>query len=346
MLVMNIEVKNIRFTNRKFLVIGICVVVAVIAGGIWYCQTQYRQEQRILTVSTTTSLYDTGLLENAVGPAFREDTGIELHFIPKGTGAAIEDARMGNSDLILVHAKSKEKAFMENGYGVNRKVIAYNFFVIVGPPSDPAGIKEMKPSEALGEIFEAGNEGNAVWASRDDGSGTNTKEIALWDAADYSYEEDVKGKEWFRSTGQGMGATLNYSNNNSAYTLADMGTYLAYSSEGLIDLEVLVDEGKELTNVYGVIPVNPEEYDKDFEGSMKFTKWLTSSKAQELIGEYGTEEYGRQLFRPTVEVLEEGESAGSIYNWIVEYGYINGTECPKEYRYRASEYNIEFHENK
>lgn len=332
-----------KSSNKKILLIAILIIVVGTTGGIWYFQSVYAQNHRILTVSTTTSLYDTGLLENAVGPAFREDTGIELHFVPKGTGAAIKDARMGNSDVILVHAKSKEKAFMEDGYGANRKVIAYNFFVIVGPSSDPAGIEGMKPSEALGKIFKAGNEGNAVWASRDDGSGTNTKEIGLWDAAGYSYEGDVKGKDWFRSTGQGMGATLNYSNNKYAYTLADMGTYLAYSSEGLIDLEVLVDEGKELTNVYGVIPVNPEKYDKNFEGSMRFTKWLTSSEAQELIGEYGIEEFGRQLFHPAVEVLEKGDSAGSVYDWIVEYGFINGTECPEEYRYQASEYNIEFH---
>ncbi|KXA97644.1 tungsten ABC transporter permease [candidate division MSBL1 archaeon SCGC-AAA259I14] len=327
--------------NRKFLVLGIVVIVAAVAGGIWYYQTQYAQEQEMLTVSTTTSLYDTGLLENAVGPAFREDTGIQCRFIPKGTGAAIKDAKMGNSDVILVHAKSKEKAFMEEGYGVNRKVIAYNSFVIVGSPNDPAGIQGMGPAEALKKIYEEGNKGNAVWASRDDGSGTNTKEIGLWDAAGYSYEEDVKGNDWFRSTGQGMGATLKYSSNNDAYTLADMGTYLAYSSEGLIDLEVLVDEGKELTNVYGVIPVNPEEYDKNFEGAMEFTKWLTSSDAQELIGNYGVEEFGRQLFHPAVEVLES--ESGDVYSWIVEYGFINGTECPEEYRYQASEYNLDFY---
>ncbi len=333
-----------KSTNRTALVVGIMVIVAV-SGGIWYYQTQYAQEQRILTVSTTTSLYDTGLLENSIGPAFREETGIELHFIPKGTGAAIEDAKMGNSDVILVHAKSKEAAFMGDGYGVNRKVIAYNFFTIVGPPNDSAGIGGMTPSEALKEIYKSGEEGNVIWASRDDGSGTNTKEIGLWNAAGCSYEEDIKGKNWFRSTGQGMGATLNYCNNNDAYTLADMGTYLAYSAGGLIDLEVLVDEGKELTNVYGVIPVNPEEYDKDFEGAMRFTKWLTSSDAQELIGEYAVVEFGRQLFHPAVSVLEGEESAGPVYNWITEYGFINGTECPMEYRYQASKHNLEFHSN-
>jgi len=331
--------------DKRVLVLAVIIGVAAIAGAIWYYQTLYRQEQRILTVSTTTSLYDTGLLEDAVGPAFREDTGTELHFIPKGTGAAIEDAKMGNSDLILVHAKSAEREFMEDGYGVNRKVIAYNFFTIVGPAEDPAGIQGMPPADALERIYEKRNEEDVVWASREDGSGTNVKEINLWESADLSYEEDVQGMEWYRGTGSGMGETLNFCDTADAYTLADMGTYLSYREKGLIDLEVLVDEGKELTNVYGVIPVNPEEYDRDFEGAMEFTKWLTSSEAQELIGEYGVEEFGRTLFHPAVEVLDGGKSADPEYSWLVEFGLIDGTECPEEYRYQASEYNIEFHEN-
>lgn len=310
--------------------------------GSYYVQYRYRGSQRTLTVSTTTSLYDTGLLENAVGPAFSEEKGIEVRFVPKGTGAAIEDAKMGNSDLILIHAKSREKEFLEKGHGVNRKVIAYNFFAIVGPSDDPAGISGMEPVEALKNVFELGEKEDVIWTSRDDGSGTNTREIGLWRAAGYSYEEDVRGKDWFRSTGQGMGPTLKHCSNNDSYTLADMGTFLAYSEEGLIDLEVLVADARELTNVYSVIPVNPEMYDTDFDEAMAFTRWLTSEDAQRLIADYGGEEYGRQLFQSVKGVLEEGEGDGRVYPWLVEYGFMDGMECPEEYRYKALEHDLEF----
>ncbi len=324
--------------NDKILIIGIVLLTAITLGVIMTYQNNYRETQDTLTISTTTSLYDTGLLEEEIGPEFQKETGIETRFIPKGTGAAIEDARQGASDLILVHAKKPEKKFMEDGYGVNRKIIAYNFFAIVGPSEDPAGIEGLKPSAALEKIYTAADNENIIWVSRDDKSGTNVKEIGLWEAAGYSYEENVKDKTWFRSTGTGMGKTLMVSDTKEAYTLADMGTYLSYTRENHIDLEVHVDEGKELTNVYAAIPVNPETHDKDFEKALKFTKWLTSENTQELIGNYGKEKFDLQLFHPAVKVLEE-KNPENVYNWIVEYGFIDGTECPEEYRY------LNFHEN-
>jgi len=322
----------------------VAVLLLSIIGLSWYFQTAQQTEQRVLTISTTTSLYDTGLLENAIAPAFKEKTGIELHFIPKGTGAAIQDAKNGAADAIIVHARSKEIAFMEEGYGVNRKVIAYNFFAIVGPENDPAGIRGLSPVEALKKIVEEGRKGNAIWVSRDDGSGTNVKEIALWKKAGFNYDE-IKNEPWFRNTGTGMGKTLNYCNNVRAYTLSDMGTYLKYRKDGLIDLDVLVDEGEELINIYSIIVVNLEKFNKDFDGAMLLAKWLVSEEGQKIIGEYGVKEYGRPLFYPAVEVLEKG--SGDIYNWIVKYGFIedNGvwTECPEKYRYKA---DIEFFEVK
>jgi len=325
--------------DKKAIVVFVILLLGIV-GVSWYFQTTKQQEYRVLTISTTTSLYDTGLLEEAIAPAFKEKTGIVLRFIPKGTGAAIQDAKNGLADAILVHARSKEIEFMEEGYGVNRKVIAYNFFVIVGPKDDPAGIRGLSPVEALKKIVEAGREGKAIWVSRDDGSGTNTKEIALWKMAGFDYNE-IKNETWFRSTGTGMGKTLLYTNNVKAYTLSDIGTYLKYYKDGLIDLDVLVDKGEELINIYSIIVVNPEKFDKDFEGAMMLVKWLVSEEGQKIIGEYGVDKYGRPLFYPAVDVLKEGK--GTIFDWIVKYGFIedNGvmTECPKKYRYKA---DIEF----
>jgi|Deesub1362A_J573_1020465.scaffolds.fasta_scaffold00059_5 tungstate transport system substrate-binding protein len=315
--------------------IAIVLLLLVVGNVIWYYQSIQHRE-RVLTISTTTSLYDTGLLENIIAPTFKKETGIELRFIPKGTGAAIQDAKNGVADAIMVHARSKEVAFMKEGYGVNRKVFAYNFFAIVGPTNDPAGIKGMTPIDALKKIVEEGRKGNAIWVSRDDGSGTNTKEIALWKKAGFDYAK-IKNEEWFRNTGSGMGQTLNYANNVKGYTLTDMGTYLKYRKDSLIELEILVNKGEELINIYSIILVNPEKYKKDFDGAMKLVKWLVSEKGQEIIGNYGKEEYGAPLFFPIVGILKNG--SGDLHNWIVKYGSIKDgnmlTECPKRYRYKA-----------
>ena len=317
--------------KKAAVLVTAALIVAVAALGIQY----YTQSQvRILTISTTTSLYDTGLLEEAIAPAFMEKYGIELHFIPKGTGAAMQDAKNGVSDAIMVHARSKEVRFMEEGYGVNRKVFAYNFFVIVGPEDDPVVLKGLTPVEALQKIVQAGREGKAIWVSRDDGSGTNTKEIMLWKMAGFDYSQ-IKNESWFVATGTGMGATLNYANTKKAYTLSDTGTYLKYRNEELIDLAALVDKGEELINVYAIILVNPERFDKDFEGSKLLANWLTDQEGQRIIGEFGKDKFGNPLFYPAVDVLKGQKEP--YFDWIVKYGLIedNGrmTECPEEFRY-------------
>ncbi|WP_457590553.1 substrate-binding domain-containing protein [Geoglobus sp.] len=317
---------------RNVAVIAGVVVIAIALAFVLQHNTQ--SEVRVLTISTTTSLYDTGLLEEAIAPAFKEKYGIELHFIPKGTGAAIQDAKNGVSDAIMVHARSKEIKFMEGGYGVNRKVFAYNFFVIVGPEDDPAGIKGLTPVEALKKIVQAGREGKAIWVSRDDGSGTNTKEIALWKMAGFDYSK-IKNESWFVATGTGMGATLNYANTKKAYTLSDTGTFLKYRKEGLIDLVALVDKGEELINVYAIILINPEKFDKDFEGAKLLANWLTGEEGQRIIGEFGKDKFGKPLFYPIVDVLKEKKEP--YFDWIVKYGLIEDggkvTECPEKFRY-------------
>ncbi len=322
------------------------IVAGIIVGVGYFIQTQH-QKHEALTVSTTTSLYDTGLLEDAIAPAFREKTGIELRFIPKGTGAAILDARQGVADAIMVHARSKELRFMKDGYGVDRKVFAYNFFLIVGPEDDPAGIRGLPPAEALEKIASAGKAGKARWVSRDDGSGTNTKEIQLWKKAGYNYSE-IKDEQWFVSTGSGMGNTLRYTSSVRGYTLTDRGTYLKFKKDGLIDLVPLVDRGEELINVYSIIIVNPEKFKKDFNGAIKLEKWLISEEGQRIIGDFGKDTYGEPLFYPAIGVLESGR--GDTVKWIVKYGFMedNGiyTECPRDFRMNAGELTFfEFPEN-
>ena len=303
------------------------------------------EKPSVLTLSITTSVYATGLAE-AISEKFKEKFNTEVRFIPKGTGGAILDAKSGASDAIIVHAVGSEEKFMNEGYGVNRKVFAYNFFIIVGPENDPAGIKGLEPQKALQKIVEAGRAGKAIWVTRDDNSGTNKKEIKLWAAAGYDYEE-LKKEGWMRSTGQGMGDTLKYTTSEDVrgYTLSDTGTYLKYKKEGLIDLEKLVDKGEELTNVYAIILINPEKIEgKDFERASKLAEWLVSDEGQEFIGNYGKDEFGVSLFSPAVPVLTNKEAP--IYQWIAKYGFIKEgnkyTECPTKFRYNTNWNFFEF----
>jgi len=309
-------------------------LVIVITGGLLLYNYQTQGNVRYLTISTTTSLYDTGFLD-IIAEIFKSKYNIELRFIPKGTGAAIEDAKNGVCDAIIVHARSKELEFMKEGYGVNRKVFAYNFFIIVGPKDDPAGIRGLPPVTALKRIAEAGREGKVIWVTRDDGSGTNTKEINLWNLAGYNYSE-IKEEEWVYRTGSGMGNTLKVTDAKRAYTLSDTATYLKYRGEGIINnLDILVDRGSELINIYSIILINPEKYKKNYNDAILLAKWLTGEEGQKVIGEFGREEFGKPLFNPVAKVLENREEP--FFTWILEYGFIEDegilTECPKEFRY-------------
>ncbi len=308
--------------------ITIMLAVIISAAGTSYYISSISREKRTLVISTTTSLYDTGLLE-AIEKRFEEKYPIDLYFISVGTGLAIQHAMRGDADVILVHAPSKELKFLEAGYGVNRKIIAYNFFVIVGPESDPAGIRGLSVEEALKKIVDAGRRGVAVWISRGDESGTHTKEKILWSYAGFSWSS-LKDEPWFLETGSGMGKTLLVANEREGYTLSDIGTYLKYYGAGLIKLKVLVEQGKELLNVYSVIAVNPDKVPKvNFRDAMIFIKFLTSDEGQKIIENFKV--YGYSLFYPAVKLLRENVNS-EVVQWIKEYAYFNGTECPVKYR--------------
>lgn len=311
-------------------IIIITVLISVLGTTYAFGVGPFARGRTKLVVSTTTSLYDTGLLD-AVETQFEEQYVIDIYFISAGTGIAIQYAKRGDADMILVHSPSQELGFLEGGYGVCRKIIAYNFFSIVGPATDPAHIEGATITQALTSIVTAGRDSEVAWVSRGDNSGTHTKEKSLWTIAGFDWNE-LRNEEWYVESGTGMGKTLQIADEKTAYTLADIGTYLKYYADGLIRLEVLVGQDQELLNVYSAIVVdkdhNPEV---NFDAAITFIKYLISPEGQQIIADYGTNTYGRSLFYPAVQLL--GQNADpTLAQWIKDYAYFNGDECPVEYQ--------------
>ncbi len=291
-----------------------------------------------LIVSSTTSLYETGVEDQMKTVFEAKFPWITINFLSQGTGAAIQTAMRGDADMIMVHDPAQERTFMVNGYGVNRKIIASNFFLIVGPQGDPANVAGMNPLDALRQIKTLGEEGQALWISRGDGSGTNSKEKNLWAAAGINWTQIRTETSWYKETGQGMTATLLVANELGGYTLSDTASYLTNTREGNIQMEIVVDAQRELLNVYSVIvdnPLNANLTDTNFVASMLFIHFLVSEEGQNLLANYGTSTFGAPLFAPFVPLVSTGSNA-TYLGWIQSYAYINGTECPATYRYDAS----------
>jgi len=243
-------------------------------------------------LATTTSTENSGLLA-AILPDFEEKTGITAEVVAVGTGQALSLGESGDADVLLVHARAREDAFMEAGHGSRREDVMYNDFVIVGSPEDPADIRGMADAE---QAFAAIAAAEAPFVSRGDDSGTHTKEKAIWAAAGLEPAGD-----WYISAGQGMGAVLTMANEELAYTLSDRATYLARTLEGT-DLEILVEGDPVLFNPYGVMAVNPDKGDHiKADMAEQFIDWLISLPTQELIAEYGVEDFGSPLFTPDSE---------------------------------------------
>jgi len=280
-------------TRREFLAAAGTGAVAITAGCGRLDDDTGRPgvAGETLTLTTTTSTYDTGLLD-AIHPDFEGLYGVEVDPVAQGTGAALESARNGDSDVVMVHARGLEDEFMRNGYGVNRRDLMFNDFVIVGPESDPAGIDGMdSATEALTAIAEAGE----TFVSRGDNSGTHTKELNLWEAAGTE-----PGGGWYQETGSGMGEALNIANQQSAYTLSDRGTFLSRRADTnlVILVQGPIEDGPEiLANPYGVMAVNPAIHDNaNYDLAMAYIGWLTSPDAQDAIADH--ERNGEQLFYP------------------------------------------------
>lgn len=316
---------------KTVLIVAAITSIASVGSTIVYLNVTASQK---LVVATTTSLFDTGLLDE-VEANFEAERNIDVYFVSVGTGLAIQFAQRGDADMILVHSPSDEIAFLKGGYGLNRKIIAYNFFEIVGPQVDTAGISGLAPLEALEKIASAGRHSQALWVSRGDDSGTHSKEKAMWDAAGLNWAE-VKEEGWFVETGSGMGNTLKTANELQAYTLTDVGTYLAYKNGNVNlvpDLTELVTQGQELLNVYSAIAVNQTLHPHtNFEGAITFIKFLISEEGQRIIGEYGMDKYGQSLFRPAVNILKT-DVEPEITEMIMDYAFFDGSECPPQFRY-------------
>lgn len=272
--------------------------------GVFLLAACNQQEPDILRLATTTSTDNSGLLAEIL-PDFEERNNARVDVVAVGTGQAIALGEAGDADVILVHARSREDAFVATGHGTRRSEVMYNDFILVGPASDPAAVRGMPlASDAFAAIAAA----EAVFASRGDDSGTHSKERSLWQSAGLP---ETPAGDWYKSLGQGMGDTLRFAEESGAYTLTDRGTYLALR-ENLPNLVVLVggdniadNQDPALLNPYGVIPVNPNKGNINYELAEEFVTWLTAVETQQAIAEFGREQFGQPLFYPDSEAWNE-----------------------------------------
>ncbi|MDA0219462.1 MAG: substrate-binding domain-containing protein [Proteobacteria bacterium] len=262
------------------------MLIAAAASGH---SAAHAEDASFIVVQSTTSTQNSGLFDYLL-PIFTEKTGIEVRVVAVGTGQAIKNAANGDGDVLLVHAKAAEEAFVAEGNGVERFDLMYNDFVIVGPAADPAGIAGTGDTAAALQAIAASG---ATFASRGDDSGTHKAELKLWQAA--GVDPAAASGEWYRETGSGMGATLNAAAGMGAYTLPDRATWVAFENKG--DLQILTEGDTALFNQYGVILVNPEKFPavKAAEGQ-QFVDWLLSEEGQAAIAAYQVD--GQQLFFP------------------------------------------------
>ncbi|HZO33108.1 MAG TPA: substrate-binding domain-containing protein [Chloroflexota bacterium] len=248
-----------------------------------------------LILATTTSTQDSGLLDVLV-PEFQRQSGYTVKTISVGTGQAMALGERGEADVLLVHAPDSEKKWMEAGHGVDRKLVMYNDFVIVGPPSDPISLAGAQSAvEAMQKIAANG----ALFVSRGDNSGTHQLELKLWTDAGF----DPKGTPWYQEAGQGMGAVLTIANEKEAYTITDRGTYLA--RKPTLDLTVLAEGYQTFLNVYHVMVVNPEKGNHvNVEGARVFADFIVAPATQTTISTFGVEKFGQPLFFPAATMTD------------------------------------------
>lgn len=265
------------------------------------CASEAATATQTLRLATTTSTADSGLLDVLL-PDFESNYNANVDVIAVGTGQALELGANGDVDVVLVHARARENAFVESGDGLNRLDVMYNDFVLVGPATDPAGVSRMATGmDALTRIAET----ESPFASRGDDSGTHTKEKSLWSSAGLT---PTATSGWYFSLGQGMGETLLFANEQSVYTLTDRSTWLAQKAN-LPNLAIMVggasiaeNADKALLNPYGIIPVNPGKHTGvNFGLATQFAEWLTSEPTQQMISDFGQDKFGQSLFYPNSE---------------------------------------------
>ena len=253
-------------------------------------------QPKTIILATTTSTQDSGLLDVLL-PIFEKKTGYFVKTIAVGSGQAMAMGQKGEADVLLVHSPSAEKKFMADGYGVNRKLVMHNDYIVVGPSEDPAKMKGLKSSQ---EAFKKIASAQALFLSRGDNSGTNSKEKDIWKAAGINPEAE----KWYQQTGLGMGQTLNVAAEKKGYTLADRGTYLSMKKN--LNLDILVEGDAILLNIYHVIEVNPAKWPKvSTAGAKAFSDFMVSRETQDMIKTFGVEKFGSPLFFPDAGKKEE-----------------------------------------
>jgi tungstate transport system substrate-binding protein len=276
--------------GTKIILWAVVSLLILMGSSMAFAQT------KTVILSTTTSTQDSGLLDVLI-PIFEKNTGYFVKTIAVGSGQAMAMGQKGEADVLLVHSPAAEKTFVAEGYGINRRLIMHNDFIIVGPPEDSAKIKGIKSAS---EAFKKMAASNALFLSRGDNSGTNAKEKAIWKAAGIDPEKE----KWYQQTGLGMGQTLSVTAEKKGYTLADRGTYLALKKN--LGLEILVEGDAILLNIYHVIEVNPAKWPKVNSGGAKaFSDFMVSKETQGIIKTVGVEKFGSPLFFPDAGKKEE-----------------------------------------
>lgn len=269
------------------------LVLVVILGGCAKKETTNKE----LILATTTSTKDSGLLDEIL-PDFEEKTGYKVSVVSVGSGEAMNMGENGEADVLLVHSPAAEKDFVANGHADadGRFDVMYNDYVILGPTNDPAGINANYAADAVA-AFKVLADTQSAFVSRSDESGTHKKELSIWKKAEFEPTGD-----WYVKAGAGMGAVIEMANETQAYTLSDRATWLNVGGDTDLKIVCEKDESGILYNQYGVICVNPEKNEAiNAKGAKAFQEWILSDETQKLIGEYGTEKYGKPLFTPNAK---------------------------------------------
>ena len=278
--------------HSKTLYIAVLATLAFISTLVY--EQQNLSGKSTVFLATTTSAYDSGLLDYLI-PKFEAERGISVHIISVGTGRAVEAAKRGDVDLVLVHSEQLELDFLKSGYGIHRVCVMYNDFIIIGPVDDPANISGLtNAAEAFRRIADEGGKGSLLFISRADRSGTYMVELSIWDSIGITPSNIAQ--RWYLEAGAGMGAVMRMANEKRAYTLTDRATWLSFKSQ-LPNLRALVQGDPVLLNPYAIILVNPEKHpQRNFSGAIAFAKWIISEEGQTLIAEF--KKGGEALFTP------------------------------------------------
>ncbi|MCX5813618.1 MAG: substrate-binding domain-containing protein [Proteobacteria bacterium] len=273
---------------KKLVSLSLVVLAVFLLSGL----SPVQAIEKNVIMATTTSTQDSGLLDVLL-PVFEKKTGYFVKTIAVGSGQAMAMGQKGEADVLLVHSPAAEQKFVKEGYGVNRRLVMHNDFIVVGPSSDPAKIKGMKSTI---DVFKKIASTKSLFMSRGDNSGTNSKEKEIWKAAGIKGE----GEKWYQQTGLGMGQTLNVASEKAAYTLADRGTYLALKKK--LSLDILAEGDAVLLNIYHVIEVNSSKWPKvNTAGARAFADFMVSKEVQDIIKTFGVEKFGSALFFPDAD---------------------------------------------